>query len=276
MINIIYFNQKRISYHDSGKGFPVVLLHGYLESALVWEKFSVLLSSHFRVISIDLPGHGNSETAGSIHTMEFLADAVNHVLESVFIDKCFIAGHSLGGYVVLALFEKYKHKFIGLCLFHSNPWNDTAEKIEKRNREKDLVNNGKLVAIANINIPLAFADKNKEKFREEIRRCISIALRNEANGVIAMLEGMKLRKDQTKLLSNIDKPVLLILGRYDNYMPFTKALGIKDLSGQIELLVLENSGHMGFIEEKAKSIAGITAFIGKIMLDKRPVLKIKY
>jgi pimeloyl-ACP methyl ester carboxylesterase len=47
-----------IRYSDTGKGFPIVLLHGYLESIDIWGQFSVNLSENFRVIAIDIPGHG--------------------------------------------------------------------------------------------------------------------------------------------------------------------------------------------------------------------------
>ena len=56
-----------------GKGIPIVLLHGYLESSEVWNGFAEKLAADFRVISVDLPGHGHSDIFGEIHTMEFMA-----------------------------------------------------------------------------------------------------------------------------------------------------------------------------------------------------------
>ena len=58
------FNGGKICYTDYGKGTPVVLLHGYLESSEVWHGFAQKLSEQFRVISIDLPGHGLSDSYG--------------------------------------------------------------------------------------------------------------------------------------------------------------------------------------------------------------------
>ena len=52
----------------------VVLLHGYLESALVWEDFVPYLYKEVRVVTLDLPGHGISVVTGEVHTMDFLAD----------------------------------------------------------------------------------------------------------------------------------------------------------------------------------------------------------
>ena len=69
---------------DSEKGDRcVVLLHGYLEAIEVWESFAKLLKSRYRVVALDLPGHGISEVKGEVHTMEFLADVVCGVLDTM-------------------------------------------------------------------------------------------------------------------------------------------------------------------------------------------------
>ena len=60
---------------DSQQGdTTLVLLHGYLESLEVWEDFTKLLTPYYRVIAIDIPGHGISEVRGEVHSMEFVAD----------------------------------------------------------------------------------------------------------------------------------------------------------------------------------------------------------
>lgn len=88
---------------DSGSGERVVvLLHGYLESMIVWEEFARLLTPSVRVVTIDLPGHGISEIKGEVHTMEFLAQTVHDALQALGIGHCTLVGHSMGGYVALA------------------------------------------------------------------------------------------------------------------------------------------------------------------------------
>ena len=72
---------------DSGKGEKcVVLLHGYLESMYVWEDFLPLLTPHFRVITVDIPGHGISEVKGEVHTMEMVAEVLRDMLDEMGID----------------------------------------------------------------------------------------------------------------------------------------------------------------------------------------------
>ena len=80
----------------------VVLLHGYLESLLVWEDFVPYLYKEVRVVTLDLPGHGISVVTGAVHTMDFLADTVADALKALGIGRCTLVGHSMGGYVALA------------------------------------------------------------------------------------------------------------------------------------------------------------------------------
>ena len=106
------YKERRISYTDSGKGAVVVLLHGYLESSEVWNGFNDKLASEFRVISVDLPGHGLSDIYDEVHSMEFMATVIKELLESLGIKKGFITGHSLGGYVALAFLELFPEYLI--------------------------------------------------------------------------------------------------------------------------------------------------------------------
>ena len=107
---------------DTEKGDRcVVLLHGYLESMLVWDEFVPLLSDHVRVVTLDLPGHGISTIAGEVHTMEFLAETVAKTMESLGIDRYTVVGHSMGGYVALAMCENYRESILSSRREMSNP-----------------------------------------------------------------------------------------------------------------------------------------------------------
>ena len=112
MIRTCIFRQGRIRYKQQGKGRAVILLHGFLEDLHIWDEFSSELSKSYRVISIELPGHGKSENFGYVHSMELMADAVMAVLKQERLRKVVIIGHSMGGYVSLAFAEKYSDHLI--------------------------------------------------------------------------------------------------------------------------------------------------------------------
>jgi pimeloyl-ACP methyl ester carboxylesterase len=89
------------------------LLHGYLESLEIWDGFAEKLSENFRVICPDLPGHGKSGILGDSHSMELLSDSVIAVLDHCQVTRCFITGHSMGGYTGLAMLEKHAGRLTG-------------------------------------------------------------------------------------------------------------------------------------------------------------------
>lgn len=257
----LVLNNRIVHYQVFGKGEPLVLLHGYLESLEIWGKFASQLSEKFRVISIDLPGFGLSDAFSKTHTMEFFSEATIAVINKLEIDRFVLVGHSLGGYVTLAFLDRYPHKIKGLCLFHSHPFPDSAITIEKRKREISLVNKGKQELIFNINIPNAFANINIDKLSYEIEKAKTIAAKTQPEGIIAALNGMMQRQSREKILAETNVPVLLILGKHDNYIPY-REVGMKiRLPENGKIITLENSGHMGFIEETGLAVSVLSNFV---------------
>jgi pimeloyl-ACP methyl ester carboxylesterase len=247
--------------YDSKKGEKtVVLLHGYLETNEVWSDFRELLKPHCRVIAIDLPGNGLSGTNDE-NSMEFMADVVADVLNHSKINRATIAGHSMGGYVALAFAEKYCHLTEKLCLFHSTPNPDTEEKKQNRDREIALIEEDKLSLILQVNIANMFAGDNLQRMEESIAMISENATITDTKGIIACLKGMKNRKDMNVFLSGFDKPLLFIFGKKDKYIAETVALGLIEKFPHADSMILENSGHAGFLEEPELSSQKLIEFI---------------
>ena len=222
----MFFDYKggRINYSDSGRGHVIVLLHGYLESAEVWNGFAEELASKFRVIIVDLPGSGLSDIYANTHSMEFMAGVIKELIDHLGITKIFIAGHSLGGYVTLAFLELFCDRLSGYCLFHSSPFPDTPELIEKRKREIEIVKMGKKNLMYPDNVVRMFASSNLEKFAKELQRSKDIASRIPEGGIIAVLNGMMIRPSRLSLMEQGKVPCLWILGTMDNYIPDRKSV----------------------------------------------------
>jgi len=264
MVSTVEYQNSFIRYSDIGYGEPVVLLHGYLESLEIWDGFADELAENYRVICVDLPGHGKSGIYAAIDTMAVMADAVKHVLDFLGIGLAVIIGHSMGGYVALAFEDYYPETTIGFGLFHSHALADPEDKKVNRRREIELVKAGKKQQFININVPNAFANDNHEKFADQLERAMQIALATPDEGIIHALEGMKARPDRRDVMKVSTDPVLIIAGRKDNYIPFEVYQQHFELAPDTEVFVLENSGHMGFIEEKELALEGVRKFLEKI------------
>ncbi len=257
----VSYNNIKITFRDEGRGIPVVFLHGYLESSDIWLAFTRGLSGKARMISIDLPGHGESGVAGEVHTMEFMADVVEYVLNQLGVEKCILVGHSMGGYVALAFLAEHSERLKALSLFHSHPLADTPETKENRKREIGLVREGKKELIYNVNIPNAFAIENLEKQSDDVDFAREIARKTPGPGIIAALNGMMERNDHQETLIKCPVPFLWILGKKDNYIAFDAVIEKIKLPGNGTLIPLDHSGHMGFFEEREKSLGIILDFI---------------
>lgn len=248
---------------DSERGEKcVVLLHGYLESMYVWDDFLPLITPKVRVITVDIPGHGISQVSGEIHTMEYIADVIHDMLDAMGIEKITLVGHSMGGYVSLAFCAKYAERLDGLVLLSSSPMPDTELKRENRRREIALVKAGKKDALARVAPETGFAPQNRRRLHSYIEDLVECVHVTEDEGIVALLNGMMERVDQNKMLAECGVPQLFICGKHDAYIPVEAAEEIIALNPQAQVAWLEESGHMGFIEEPQRCAEALLSFMG--------------
>lgn len=250
----------KLRYRDKGKGNTVILLHGYLESVDTFESFTNDLSRLARVIAIDLPGHGFSELKSEKCSIDQMAIAVNHLATHLNLEKINIVGHSMGGYVALAYADLFVEKLESFCLFHSTPNPDTEEKKINRQKEIELVKNGKKELICKTSIPNTFSNNNLQKYAHEIERITEIACKTSDKGIIAALEAMMNRPDRNHVVKALDMPKVSIIGKMDNFIPFQVAGQIAK-ENNLTPFVLQTSGHMGFIEQRQECLREIFRII---------------
>ena len=239
----------------------VVLIHGYLENMLVWEEFVPLLYKELRVITLDIPGHGISEVKGEIHSMDYLADTLALALDKLGIASATVVGHSMGGYMALAFAERHPERLDGLVLLHSTPYADSEEKRKNRQREISLIKSGKKELLAHTAPEAGFAVENRKRFRTEIEDLQQTIYLTEDAGIVALLNGMIERKAQSEMLHALGKPILFVLGRKDGYIVAEVAEKMVAEHPEAKVVWLENSGHMGFIEEPQACAKALLEFV---------------
>ncbi|WP_297830591.1 alpha/beta hydrolase [uncultured Rikenella sp.] len=252
-----------VRYADAGKGTQVVvLLHGYLESIEVWDDFAGELGREYRVIRVDLPGHGFSEWGGrDVIDIDYMADTVSAVLRVAGVEKCTVVGHSMGGYVALALAANHPEQVEGLVLFHSSPNADTPEKAANRQREIELIEAGKKEMLARVNPGKGFAEANLKRCSEAIEELSEQVMMTEDAAIAAVLRGMSRRRDRNDEMRRFGIPELMIFGRGDNYIPVVAAEAMAAAQPQARVAWLERSGHMGFIEQPSESLSILKEFL---------------
>ena len=264
MIKQVQFKEAAVNYSVEGSGDTMVFLHGYLESLEIWTPFIRRFTDNYRVISVDLPGHGKSGVWGENHSMEELAEAVKLVMEEENVSRTVMFGHSLGGYVTMAFADRYPDLLKGYALFHSTCFADNEEKKKNRDREISLVRCGKKLQIVNSSIPKGFADSNLERMNEEVNRVKKMAAKTPDEGIIAILNGMKQRADRSNVLKLPVPPPLIIWGEKDNYIPEEVFKKLVNTAPHASVVILKNSGHMGFLEEPDCVYSGILNYLSEL------------
>jgi len=255
---IIEYKNTPVFYTDNGKGHTIVLLHGFLENSSMWDTMVPKLSEKHRVVCIDLLGHGKTGCLGYIHTMELMAEAVQAVLNHLKIEAATFVGHSMGGYVALAFAEVNPKTVSGFCLINSTALADSQEKQQNRDRAIIAVkqNHRTFIRLSILNL---FRPKNRLVFSKRIIEIINQALETPLQGIIAALEGMKIRKNRLSLLHDTAFKKMMVIGKkdpvlnYDSIMEQTKNTDIK--------IVEFPDGHMSHVENEDDLLYEVMHFI---------------
>lgn len=256
------FRNATIHYTIEGKlhQHTIVFLHGFTESLDIWDDFSAELSVDFKVICIDLPGHGKSECIAEIHTMELMADIVKAVLGKENVEECVMIGHSMGGYVTLAFAEKFPDMMKGLGLFHSSALPDTPEGKVNRAKAIEAIEKNHASFVMNF-IPDLFAAANRKILESEINSLVEQANTMSREAIIAAQKGMLERQDKRHILEKADYPVLFIAGKQDTRVPYEKVLEQIALPKDTIALLLHDIAHMGYLEARDKTIYAVKCFV---------------
>ena len=250
-----------IFFSRKGLGESIVLLHGFLESSSMWDYLIPKLSKTYQVVCIDLLGQGQTGCLGYIHTMEQMAEAVEAVLNHLKIKEATFIGHSMGGYVALAFAEKYPEKVYGLCLMNSTAMDDGPEKKVNRDRAIEAVkqNHKTFIRLAISNL---FRPKNRTIFSAQIKKLKKEALQFPVQGIIAALEGMKIRKNRVELFRKADYKKMMIVSKKDPALQYDILIN-QTKNSDIEIVEFPD-GHMSYIENKEENTYSIMHFIEKV------------
>jgi pimeloyl-ACP methyl ester carboxylesterase len=236
------------------------LLHGVPFDGNLWSsQFNAFPEN--KLIIPDLPGSGRSEMIDDM-SMEGMAECVKdiivHETASLFFKSgephsVIVIGHSMGGYITLALAEKHPELLNGFGLFHSTVYADSDERKEGRKKTIELIKERGTIEFVKNSLPNLFSAASKEKNPKLIDEQISIASKFSQDALIAYQTAMMERKDRREVLKNSSVPVLFVLGKHDNTVPLKDGLEQSSLANNSLVHVLEDSGHLGMKEEPKKS-----------------------
>lgn len=261
--NFITYKTKNIFYQKHGSGKPVMFVHGFGEDFTIWNNQIAFLQKDYLLIIPDLPGIGQSEmlTENNITIADY-AEVLKAILAAENITKCSMLGHSMGGYIALAFAEKFPTAINSLGLVHSSAYADSEAKITTRKKAIEFILTNGSQAFLKTSTPNLFYDKEKNFL--EIENLIASGNNFNSNTLVQYYNAMISRKDTTQLLKTLSKPILFIIGQYDQAIPFADSMQQTYLPSYAYIHILRSSAHMGMLEEAEKTNTILATFLQSI------------
>lgn len=248
-------NGLELAYERRGSGAPLALIHGYPLDHSTWDEAASLLARDFDLILPDVRGLGESAAAEDAYTMADLASDLAALLDHLNIDKAYVAGHSMGGYIALAFARAHPHRLLGLALVSSQAAADTPERKEGRYASAKQVAETGVGSVVEAMTPKLSADARVQAYVRELMG------RQKPAGVIGSLKAMAERESLVAALSDLPCPILLIHGDADVLIPVERAREVKALVPSADLVELPGLGHMPMMESPAAVAEALRRFL---------------
>lgn len=252
-------------YQITGTGTPIVFIHGFCETLDIWGSFEKELSKTYQVILIDLPGFGRSTLPQNDFNLADIAVQLKALLDQLNICKCFMIGHSLGGYICLEFAKKYDAYLLGFGLFNSTVFQDTDEKKYIREKTIQFVGKRGTKAFTDTFVSNLFYERNRQKLSKDIKTLTKSAAATSPNTIIAYSKAMKKREDSFGFWTSFPKPVFLIAGAEDAGITLQDSQQIIDAISNGKGIVLQETGHMGFVEKEMVTLEFISKFLSEYL-----------
>ncbi len=237
---------------------PIIFIHGFVSSVYTFRRIIPLLSKHFSIIAIDLPGFGRSvKSISFIYTYENYGKLIAACIEHFQLEKAFLVGHSMGGQIALNTTKIVPERIDKLVLLSSSGYLDKAKRWQRYcsylpfcEIAVNYVLNKKSVPD---NLKNVFYDHSliSEDLIEEFGRPLK-----EKNFNKSMMRLLRYREGDltSEQLKSIDKSILLIWGREDNVVPFHIGMKLKEDLPNSELIAYDKTGHL-ITEERAEAVS---------------------
>lgn len=238
-----------IAYSDRGTGLPIIFLHAFPLNRSMWAQQEDALCSQFRIITIDLRGHSESDAPLWHYTLEQSADDVCALLDHLEIQQALLVGLSMGGYILFAFYRKYAARVKGLILADTKAQADTAEGEEGRFQMAQTAYRNGPSAISDIMIPKLLSPATIQTNPDLVHQVRAMIEGNQISGIAGDLMAMADRPDSFPLLSQITCPTQIIVGELDQATPPSDAKLMAEHILHARLAIIPNAAHLSNLEQ---------------------------
>lgn len=265
-------NQRDIHYIDEGSGQPLVLLHGWGFDHTCWRPVIDRLTPRYRVIAVDLRGHGRSQASSSAYQLSDLSSDLFGLIGELNLPEApVLIGHSLGGAVVQQFVVDYPDSARSIVLLDSDLNGPAALRwfMIAANRASSWVMRlaGLLLGakrslrlysplLSRVIYTRGWRRANAEIMRDESKRFVEA---NNVDDLVWSLLAWASRPNLAERLATVSTPALLVRGSRDLIVPQGKIEALSRAIPGSRLLVVRRCGH-ATISERPDKVSGMIDF----------------
>lgn len=246
-----------------GAGNPLYLLHGWALNSRVWDPILDRLQQHWRVITVDLPGHGKSPPLAA---PDYTIDAITDEIATVMEQGARVVGWSLGGMVALNLACRYPHLVKQLVLVASSPqfacsddWPCAVDNSVINSFASDLHKDYRATILRFLAIQTLGSEQAKPVIRE-LREKVFI---NGEPHIDTLSKGLQLliSTNLRTVAAKVQCPTLIVLGEKDTMAPASSGEHTQQLIAGSNVKIIPGAGHAPFISHSEEFIKSVMEFL---------------
>jgi 3-oxoadipate enol-lactonase len=260
----VQVNGITLAYDDRGAGSPLVFLHAFPLNRTMWTPQELALSSQFRIITVDLRGHGESDAPLWRYTLDQTADDVLALMDVLSVRQAVLVGLSMGGYILFAFYRRYAERVKGLVLADTRAQADTAEVKDGRFQMAQVAYSKGPAAIADLMIPKLLSPASINTNPDLVRTVRAMIEGNQVSGIAGDLMAMAERPDSIPFLNQIACPAQIIVGELDTATPPADAKLMADRIPGARLSIIPGAAHLANLEQPDRFTQIVRSFADEV------------
>ena len=241
----------------------VVLLHSFLCSTQMWRGQSAELASKYRVLVLDMRGHGQSGPATTPHTMYHLMEDAIALLDHCKVSSAFWAGLSIGGMIALRAAITHPARVLGLILLDTHAGPETLSTKAKYALLAQLVRKNGVSSVVGPISKLMFGKTSFASRKELVTEWIEKFKSVDVDSVLCVRKALVQRDDVRTKIQKLTIPALVMCGTEDKALPIKYSKEISDLIPNSKLIEVPRAGHLLSLEEPSLVYEAMHEFLAR-------------
>jgi pimeloyl-ACP methyl ester carboxylesterase len=249
---------QKLFVSDVGDKFPIVMVHGFLGSSIMWKPQVQELKKYYRVITPDLPGFGYSNKVEPCDSIISIAKSILYLINQKKIDKFNLLGHSMGGMIVQEMTKLEGDKVEKLICYGTGPRGNMPERFETIDQSRERLKTEGLSDTAYRIAKTWFVDEDQAKFFD---LCLKAGKLTTIKAADAALYAMK-NWGGLENLKNIKNETLIIWGDKDRAYNRNQVETLNNNIKNSKLVIFDGCSHNVHLENPEKFNKTLCDFLG--------------